>query len=311
MAKKWDNDKPKIQMLLDIENIFGESTRGLGKFVLTLLVALAPPLVIGYTAIYMFVPWQILVVVCLIWAVRAAMLILGDERARVKNFKRVRDDAFAATKDMMRVRTIHPNGCVEYVTGNVMFFIVTYNDSSKNVVNKSKQINRFINLAVGKQPFDIYVQNITETDQLDSKYGNVTLFSDSEAAEAFMEIIDFNRAAVANSSTLTRNIICVKGAKYQWKQMLAGIESALESEASRVFRTAYLVTKEEEIENIMSRDVDGNVDIVEMMQKKYYTGQMYGSKVISYDFKDLRKAEAKRKEEETTTFIPEYKPGSY
>lgn len=309
MAKKWDNDKPKIQMLLDIENIFGESTRGLGKFVMTLLVALIPPLVIGYGAIYMWFPWQILAVFCVVWAARSAMIILGDEKARVRNFKRVRDDAFAATKDMVRIRTIHPNGCVEYTTGNVAFFIVTYNDSSKEAVGKSRQIDRFINLAVGRQPFDIFVQNITETDQLDSRYGNVTLFSDAEAAEAFMEIIDFNRAAVADSSTLTRNIICVKGAKYQWKQILLGIESALESEASRVFRTAYLVTSEEEIENIISRDVDGNVDLTEMMQKKYYTGQTFGSKVISYDYKDKRRAEEKRRQEEPTTFIPTYKTG--
>lgn len=309
MAKKWDNDKPKIQMLLDIENIFGESTRGLGKFVMTLLVALIPPLIIGYGAIYMWVPWQILVVLCVVWAARSAMIILGDEKARVRNFKRVRDDAFAATKDMVRIRTIHPNGCVEYTTGNVAFFIVTYNDSSKEAVGKSRQIDRFINLAVGRQPFDIFVQNITETDQLDSRYGNVTLFSDAEAAEAFMEIIDFNRAAVADSSTLTRNIICVKGAKYQWKQILLGIESALESEAARVFRTAYLVTEEEEIENIISRDVDGNVDLTEMMQKKYYTGQTFGSKVISYDYKDKRRAEEKRRQEEPTTFIPTYKVG--
>lgn len=307
MAKKWDNDKPKIQMLLDIENIFGESTRGLGKFVITLLVALTPPLLIGYTSMYMFVPWQILVVFCLIWAIRAAMIILGDERARLRDFKKQRDDVFAATKDMVRVRTIHPNGCVEYTTGNVAFFIVTYNDSSKDTVAKSRQIDRFINLAVGRQPFNIYIQNITETDQLDNKYNNVTLFSDMEAAEAFMEIIDFNRAAVADSSTLTRNIISVCGPKYQWKQILSNIQSALDSEASRVFRTAYLVTDEEEIENIMSRDVDGNVDLVEMMQKKYYTGQTFGSKVISYDYKDKKRAAEKRKEEEPTVFIPTFK----
>lgn len=47
MAKPLNQDKPKIQMLLDIENIFGESTRGLGQFVLTLLLILVPPLFIG------------------------------------------------------------------------------------------------------------------------------------------------------------------------------------------------------------------------------------------------------------------------
>lgn len=306
MAKKWGNDKPKIQMLLDIENIFGESTRGLGKFVVTLLLAAVPILLIAYTTLYLFIPWQILVVICVIWIARVFMIVLGDERLRLKTFKRLRDDAFSLTDDMVRIRVIHPQGCVEYVNGAVAFFIVTYNDSSKDAVRKSQQIDRFINLAVGKHPFDIYVQNITDTDQLDSRYGNVTLFSDTEAAEAFMEIIDFNRAAVGSSSTLTRNIICVRGSKYQWKEIFNDIETAIHSESARVFRSCYLATDREEIENIISRDIDGNIDLDELLQKKYYTGNKHNSKVISYNYKDKQVIEETVDKEECTSFIPTY-----
>ena len=40
-------NKPKINMLMDIENIFGESTRGFGIAIVNLIVVLIPPLVIG------------------------------------------------------------------------------------------------------------------------------------------------------------------------------------------------------------------------------------------------------------------------
>ena len=310
MAKPLENDKPKIQMLLDIENIFGESTRGLGQFILTLGLCLLPPLFIGYFSLYLFIPWQILVAVCIIWAIRMILIVMGREADRLRNFKAIRVDVYTSTDDMARVRTIHPQGLVEYVTGTVGFFIVTYNDSSENVLQKSKQIDRFINLAVGKHPFDIYIQNINDTKHLTNKYKNVTLFSDSEAAESFMEIIDYNSQVVESTSKLTRNILFIKGSKYQWKDMLGDIQTALHSEAARVFRSAYLVTDEEEIKELISRDVNGYVDLDEMMQRKYRTGNTHNSKVISYDFRDVIEEKEKQKELEDvdiTSFIPTMK----
>lgn len=310
MAKPLDNDKPKIQMLLDIENIFAESTRGLGHFILALGVSLLPPFVIGYFSLYLFIPWQILIVICLVWAVRVLLIIIGREPDRLQNFKATREDIYTSTDNMTRVRTIHPQGLVEYVNGSVGFFVVTYNDSSEDVLQKSRQIDRFINLAVGNHPFDIYIQNINDTKHITNKYKNVTLFTDSEAAEAFMEIIDYNSKIVESTSKLTRNILFIKGSKYQWKDMLGDIQTALNSESARVFRSSYLVTDEDEINELISRDVDGYVDLDEMMRRKYRTGNAHDSKVISYDFRDVAEEEEKQKRLEDidiTSFIPTMK----
>lgn len=306
MARRQEDERPKIQMLLDIENIFGESTRGLGQLVLTLCLCLIPPAFIGYTALYLYIPWQILLVVCLIFAVRVVLVVMGHESQRVKNFKKQRDDVYSLTDDMVNIRRIHPQGCVEYVNGNIGFFIVTYNSSSNETLEKSKQIDRFINLAVGKHAFDIYVQNDVSTDHLDNKYNNVTLFGDDEAANAFMEIIDYNREVVRSSSTLTRNIIFVRGSKYQWKEIVNDIQTALTSESARVFRQCYLATDREEIENIISRDINGYIDLDKLLQRKYYTGNKHGSKIISYDFEDREDTDyiEETKQEELTSFIP-------
>lgn len=306
MARRQEDEHPKIQMLLDIENIFGESTRGLGQLVLTLCLCLIPPAFIGYTALYLYIPWQILLVVCLVFAVRVVLVVMGHESQRVKNFKKQRDDVYSLTDDMVNIRRIHPQGCVEYVNGNIGFFIVTYNSSSNETLEKSKQIDRFINLAVGKHAFDIYVQNDVSTDHLDNKYNNVTLFGDDEAANAFMEIIDYNREVVRSSSTLTRNIIFVRGSKYQWKEIVNDIQTALTSESARVFRQCYLATDREEIENIISRDINGYIDLDKLLQRKYYTGNKHGSKIISYDFEDREDTDyiEETKQEELTSFIP-------
>lgn len=306
MARPLKDDKPKIQMLLDIENIFAESTRGLGQLILTMCVALIPPVIIAYTALYLYVPWQILVVVCVIWMIRVVLIIMGNERSRIRDFKKTRDDQFSLTDDMMNIRRIHDQGCVEYVNGTIGFFIITYNDSSNAVVQKSMQIDRFLNLAVGKHPFNVYIQNDVSTDQLDDKYQNVTLFGDDEAAKAFMEIIDYNREVVSRCSTLTRNVIMILGSKYQWKEIYKDIQTALTSESARVFRLAYLATDREEIEDIISRDINGFVDIEDMMQRRYYTGMDRKAKIISYDYADkvdeVVPEEVKR--EELVSFIP-------
>ena len=309
MAKTLKDDKPKIQMLLDVENIFGESTRGLGQFILTLLVVIAPVAIIAYTALYIIIPWQILAVFCLIWAVRMTLIIMGHESQRLRDYKRQRDDVYALSEKMCRIRNIHPQGCIEYVNGTIGFFVVTYNDSSGDIEKKSIQIDRFLNLAVGKHPFDIYVQNVTDTGALTKKYENVQLFGDSQAAGDFMEIIDYVSKAVESSSKLTRNIIFIQGSKWQWKDIQTDIQTALSSEAARVFRLAYLVTDKDEITNIVSRDIDGYVDIEALTQKQYYTGNTRGAKVISYNYSD--KEEAKEEEyveqENLTSFIPQMK----
>ena len=302
----YKDDRPKIQMLLDIENIFGESTRGLGQMILTLLVVLIPPLFIGYTTLYLYVPWQILLVLCLIWAFRATLVIMGSEKAKIREYRMRRDDQFSVTDDMVNIRRIHPQGCVEYINGNIGFFVVTYNDSSNDVIGKSQMIDRFLGLCTGKHAFDIYIQNDVSTDILDNKYNGVTLFPESEAAESFMEIIDYNREVVSKSSTLTRNVIFVRGSKYQWKEIVADIQTALSSEAARVFRQCYLVTDRDEIENILSRDLNGYIDIEELTQKRYATGSKHGAKIISYDYEDQAVEEDSKEEaqEEMTSFIP-------
>lgn len=306
MAKPQDMDKPKIQMLLDIENIFGESTKGLGQLVLALCVGLIPVLVTAYFGLYIYIPWKILVAICVIWFIRSMMVIKGRERERVRHYKKIQEDVYSAADDMINIRSARQQGCVEYVNGTVGFFVVTYNNSEDEGVWKSKQIDRFIGLAVGKHDFDIRIQNINSTEEIDNRYNNVTLFSDEEAAGAFMEIIDYNREMVSKRSTLTRNIIFVRGSKYQWKEIVSDIQSALSSESARVFRKAYMVTDRDEINEIISRDINGYVDLEEMLQKKYRTGNKRGAKIISYDFEDLVTEEESQEviAEEITAFIP-------
>ena len=43
------------------------------------------------------------------------------------------------------------------------------------------------------------------------------------------------------------------------------------------------MTDKEEIEDIISRDLDGVISIDEMAKRKYCTGEYYGSKVLCYD----------------------------
>ena len=116
-------------MLMDIENIFGESTRGFGIAIVNLIVVLIPPLIIGYFMLYLYIPIWILIVFCLLWAIRVTFFISGREPQRMSAFKKQKENKFVKPKDIMRIRTIHQNGCVEYINGEVMYIVEAYNNT--------------------------------------------------------------------------------------------------------------------------------------------------------------------------------------
>lgn len=298
------DDIPRIGMLLDIENIFAENSKGLGRFILCICLMLVPPLIIGYYSLYLYFPVWLLVVLCIFWAARVLMIIPGREKERLANYKKIRNDEFASATDLVNIKAIHKQGCIEYVNGIIGFFVVTYNTTTQDVLGKSKQFNRFLKLAVGDHPFDFYIQNIVDTEQLENRYTDIKMYNDQDSAKAFMEIIDYNKQFITKNSLLTKNIIFVRGSKYEWKDILNDLKSALRSDSAKIFKNAYIVTDKDEIEELLSRDINGDVDINNLIKRKYCTGERYGSKVISYDYEDLRNIPKESNTNIDSIFIP-------
>lgn len=301
-------NKPKITMLMDIENIFGESTRGFGIAILNLLVVLIPPLIIGYFMLYLYIPVWILVTICILWTIRVTLFISGREPQKMRAFKKQRENEFLESKDIMRIRTIHPNGCVEYINGEIIFIVEAYNNTPIDVLKKSKDFDQFLSILVGKNAFDVYMHNINDTDEIRDSYKNISRFEDTESAKQFTAILDHVRELVANNSTMIQMLFVVRASKYKWKQVQREVEIAVNSSSAAMFKRIKLVTNRDEIEIIISRDVNGNLPIDSMLRQAYSTGSDRGGYIISYDYKDVQDLkEVKRIKTKDPGFIPVWK----
>ena len=91
------------------------------------------------------------------------------------------------------------------------------------------------------------------------------------------------------------------------EQIIQEIEEYVDSCKFQPLSTTKIVVNKEEIEDIISRDIDGCINLDEMLQKKYYTGDTHKSKIISYDFQDVKdytKENRQKEEEDVTGFLP-------
>lgn len=280
-----DDEAYKISMLLDPENFNGEHEGRLGPLLIFLGVAAAPALIY----IYFFsnaLPLWLVIPIYVIYVIRAAMLTIGREKERIAQFKKQLNDEYASMYDLVAIKTLHPDGCCEYLGNKVAYFIVTTNKTSYDDLVWSAEVMEFLKILNTEFDVDIYVQNITDVKSLDNRYKGVKLFKDNSVARDFMDIVDNNRSQVYSQSLLTRTVWVVRGSRADWEDIKKTCKQAIYSPYARIFKTVHLAN-DIEVNEILSRDVNGLINLPELMQEKYKTQQYYGSKVIAFDDADI------------------------
>lgn len=282
MHEERDSNK-YIAELLDIEHYYGVSEGRLMPTIIFLFVGLAPAFVYLYYSLYLYIPLFISLPLWLIWLIRSAMIIIGREKERINQFKERLLDKFQSISRIIRVKTIHPDGCVEMLSGVVKYYVVCYNKTIDSIIDQSVQLRQFQESLIGKYDFDIIVQNLTSIDAIEDRYDTLDFKGNTSIAEDFIEIIDYNRNIVNKSSKLTRTVYVIRGTKSEWKNIKSQIESTLNSEAVKSYKTAYVLTDRLEIEKLMSRDINGDIDIDKLTVEKYKTNDFHGNKVNYYD----------------------------
>ena len=292
-----EDEKPTIEMLLDPDNYNGEHEGRFGPIIIFFVFALAPGLIYAYF-FWGKLPWGLVIPIFVLWVIRAAMLTLGREKERVELFKKQMNDEFASVYGLVSIKTLHPDGCCEYVGNKVAYFIVTTNKTSYDSIVWSQEVADFLKLLNTKFAVDIYVQNMTEVRALENRYKDVKLFADKDVAKDFLDIVDHNRSQVYSNSLLTRTIYVVRGPRSDWEEIKTACNTAVHSTVARVFKDVH-IAGDIEVNEILSRDVNGLINLPELMQNKYCTHQYYGSRVIAFDNKPA--VEQKQKQEQATS----------
>lgn len=272
-------DDNKVVMLLDIDNYYGQSEGRLGPIIKFLCIGLGPFLLWVYFGFpiptFIFLPFEV------IWAIRVALITIGRERERLEQFRKTIHDDYSSIYELLNIKTIHPDGCMEYITNSIAYMVVCTNGTTYDPVQRSKQIRDFLSLLGNEVDIDVYIQNITDVKSLEDRYNNVKLFADEEAARDFIDIIDHNRKVVYSKSLLTRTIFLVKTYRGNWTEVRDNCKMAVYSAAARAFKDAHIATPNE-IQEILNTDIRGVVDLDALLQQKYASHQYYGSRVLFF-----------------------------
>lgn len=270
----------KINMLLDIENFYGQHESRLTPLIKFLAISGAP--VILWVYFGFFIPLIVFLPILCVWSVRVGLITIGREHERLTQFRKIIADEYASAADMCRIKTVHPDGCIEYVDGTVCYLVIAENGTTYDATARAQKIADFMSM-LGSE-VDVYVQNVTEMKSLDKRYSNIQLFADEDAARDFIDIIDHNRSIVYMHSLLTRIVFAVRGRTNNWTEVRDNCKMAVLSESAKAFKSVQVCTPIL-VQEALDTDIRGVIDLDSLLQKKYATHQYYGSKLLYYDNK--------------------------
>ena len=289
-----NKEKPTIAMLLDTEHLYGEAESRLGPLVSSLLIGGAPILLYVYFGLFVYIPVWLFAIVEVIFATRVVMKIMGRESYRMSMFKRTLYDQYSETASMMNIKTIHPDGCIEYNNGTIVYLVASFNGTCEDEVARSIELRKFITNLLGDYVADIYIQNIIISDELRKYYDKVSKFGRNESARNFIKIIDYTLSLTEDTSLVQCTIYTLRGRRSDWKDMQQQLDTACKSRTAKVYKTVYRVSDPDEINYILNTDIGTVISINDLLRNKYMTKDYGTSKVLAYDLDNSKVIEQGR-----------------
>lgn len=280
---KNNKGKPTIAMLLDIEHLYGEHESRLAPLLMSLLIGAAPILIYVYFGLFAYIPIWLFAPVEVIVIIRAILIIQGRESYRMKIFKRQLFDNYSATSQFFNIKTIHKDGCIEYVNGNIMYLVCCFNGTCDDEVRHSIDVRKLLVSLLGEYIYDVYIHNVVLSQELREYYNKVARFNKNDSARNFIKIIDYTLSLTENTSLVQCTIFAVKGKRSDWKDISTQLKLACNSKSSKCYKSIYMVNNPAEISDILNRDIDTTVQAQDLLRDKYATEDFGTSKVLAYD----------------------------
>ena len=270
---------------MDINNFVGAAEGRMGPWVLCLTIGLSPLILVPY--LLQFIPLILVICIEIIWFVIVLAYTVGDHRNTVKKYKEQLEDEYSSSYKLLNIKKIWETGCIEYMTRKVAYMIVCESAEKLDDDKYSEKLEAFYDQIFSrKYAVDVYFQNVEVSSELASRYKLAKNFSDNEARDNYIRIIDHNIKLAMTKSQLMRTVLIVEGRRADFKDLHQFIQEALSSKAMRVFKCVELYSNQDRIEEVLSRDLDTHINYTDLMRRKYRTGKYYGSKIIGYDLVD-------------------------
>lgn len=277
-----NDEKDKINILLNTDNFYGKFTGGLSRVLIFILVASVPFMVyslllINFLSIKIFLPIYIL------YVIRVALLILGREKERLNAFIKQRNDEYATANDLIQIADIHEDGLIEYQDGMVCYIIQAFSYSYIDDNKYSKDLEEFISKLTNKYEVDIYGHVVVgEYDIKQEDLEKLRVYSDKEFLKERLEFYKYQDRYANEHSTLYRLNFVVRDYKSGWVKMKQELDGIIKSDLVQCFDLVKLCNKQE-ANDVISRDITLYVDLGEMLRAKHKSDNYFGSKVLFFD----------------------------
>lgn len=275
-----------VNMLLNPKVFHGYHEGRMSPYILTLVLLIVPilvPLNFHIAFIYKYgggFLW-IAIPLYLFYAFRVIAKINLREKERVARFKSELVEKYKKPEKLTSIKRLHNDGAIEYYSGNLSYLVVCYNGNSSDPLSRSKELDKFLT-TLSDYSVDVRVFNITDTGSLNSRYGNIHLFPSKNIAKDMLDIVDYNKKYVEDSSLLVVTVYEVRGRNTQRVIMRGAIESSLRTLSTSSYRSVYLADYKM-AEYFINREMFTAVSFKKLMHTRHATNEYYGSKVIGYD----------------------------
>lgn len=275
-----------IGMLLDIEHLYGQHEGRITPLVITLSLVCGTVLLYIYFGLSSVIPIAIAIPIWFVFSIRVVMIFMGKERERVKIFKKQLNSDYTNIANMLNIKTIHPDGCVEYVNQRIVYFVCCFNGTSDSEVRRSMQLRKLLESMIGDYVFDTYIHNLNDLPALRDYYEKVSNFDRNASARNFIDIIDHNIKLTESNSIVQCTVYAIKGFRSDWKNIKTAIDTSIGSRNAKCYKEIFRVSDPDTINDLLNRNIDGIINTSELIRHKYATQQYGTSKVLAYDLAD-------------------------
>lgn len=271
--------KRTINMLMNVNNYFGEHEKRLMPLIVFLLISAAPVLL--YTFVLQFyISLKVLCVFEVLWIARMALFILGKENEKLVQFEIEQNSIYATADSLIQISNVNPDGLIEYTTGQVAYIISGYFMDYVDEESLNIDIQNFLRQLRGYD-YDIYSHMVIDEYRCQNHFEGLKVYTEKEAVQQRMLFYQDQDEYASRNSEAFRISILVKGSRYAWKTMKVFLEKLVCSEYAECWKEIELCD-EEMVNDIMSRDICMDVDVFDMLVRKYNNNNYEGSKVLFY-----------------------------
>lgn len=305
MIKSNNEQKDKINILLNVSNFYGKHTGNISRILLFCLSAFAPLLL--YALLIQGVPVsaagvisKVFFIVYIPYVIKMALITIGREKERLDAYVKRLNDEYATAKELIRFSDVHEDGLIEYQNGTICYVIQAYGYSYMDDNKYSKDLEEFISKLTYNYDVDVYGHLVTgELGTKQEDLEKLRVYTDKEFMHERLEFYKYQDEYTNRNTKLYRLNFVVRSYKNKWGKLKKDITTLLASEYIQCFDYVKLCNKQEVID-VASRDITLYVDLGEMLRSKHSSDNYFGSKVLYFgdEAPDELKVKERRFDEE-------------